>query len=94
MDNEQNIPAQIAGDVEYSMVALTEEQRKDGNPAKSGIVIDGVTARINDVSLGNEEEQTLNIDYAIVDGYPDDLRFFESQLSKVMMYVIDSYMQE
>lgn len=96
MTNEAfNVPVPVDGDVTYTVVRLTEEQQVKDNPAVSGIKIDGVTIRVDDVKwedVNNEYGPLLVIDYKIVDGIPDDLREFEAKLSKVMMHITDSYM--
>ena len=98
LNEEINVPELFEGDVDYEVVPLTEAQLVAGNPTKSGLRIDGITVRVDDIKMpepaAGATETTMNIDYKLVDGIPENIDVFEAKLAKVMMHVIDSYIKE
>jgi len=78
----------------YQLVELTPEQKSEEYPGSTGILIDGTTIRIDDLSIGDSKDPVLDIKYKIVEGVPENLEELESKLTAAVIELVNAYVKE
>jgi len=93
MTNEIQYPSE--GTVEYEAVLLDEENQNSDTGAVSGLVIDGITVRVDDLYFAEPEkegdEYEMRVEYKLVDGIPENITDFEAKLSNVMIQLVNDH---
>jgi len=93
MTNEIKYPAE--GVIEYEAVLLDEENHNSDTGSVSGLVIDGITVRVDDLYFAEPEaeggEYEMRVEYKLVAGIPENIGEFEAKLSNVMIQIANSH---
>jgi len=84
--------------VEYEPVILNKPDQNEETGGVAGLVIDGITVRVDDIYFTEPEKEgddvEMRIEYKLVDGIPDDIRVFEAKLAKVLVDITNEYASE
>jgi len=79
----------------FQLVELEEDQKLEGHPGSTGILIDGITIRIDDIHTEMDESAgmpVLDVDYKIVAGFEQEIPAdFDSKVMAAAINIIDEY---
>jgi len=93
-----NIIEPAEGTVTYEAVLLESDHHNKETGDDTGLLIDGITVRIDDIYFASPENEgddvEMRVDYKLVDGIPDNIEVFESRLINVMIQITNSYNNE
>jgi len=73
---------------EYNIVLLNEDGDLSDDGKFTGIDIEGVIAKIDDVYFGTEDNLIVNYHMVNNGNYPDDLEVFETRLTLIIAQLL------